>query len=101
MAREGWRVFLAGLATAALAAGLVLGAQAQEAKEDTKEGAKAPAKKKQDPVEAQRAIEAATKLLKAGKADQAVQSLSATLGGGNLPPAVMAKALYVRGLAYR
>jgi cell division septation protein DedD len=30
-----------------------------------------------------------------------VQSLSATLAGGNLPPAVMARALYVRGLAYR
>jgi SPOR domain len=57
--------------------------------------------KKQDPVEAQGAIEAASKLLRAGKADQAAQSLSAALAGGNLPPAVMAKALYMRGLAYR
>jgi hypothetical protein len=57
--------------------------------------------KKQDPVEAQRAIEAAARLLKSGKAAQAVQSLSTTMAGGNLPPAILAKALYVRGLAYR
>lgn len=30
-----------------------------------------------------------------------MQALTATLEGGNLPPAVMAKAFYVRGLAYR
>ena len=64
--------------------------------------AKAPAKKKrQDPVEAQRAIEGASKLLQSGKAEQATQSLTATLAGGNLPPAIMAKALYMRGVAYR
>ena len=71
----------------------MLGAHAQTGKE--------PAKKKQDPVEAQRAIEAATKLLNAGKVDRAVQSLTDTLAGGNLPPAVMAKAFYVRGMGYR
>jgi cell division septation protein DedD len=66
------------------------------------EAEKAPAKKKrQDPAEAQRAIDAAVKLLEAGKAEPAAQSLSTVLGGGNLPPAIMAKALLYRGIAYR
>lgn len=70
--------------------------------EEKAEQAKAPGKKKrQDPAEAQRAIEAASKLLQASKADQAAQSLTATLAGGNLPPAIMARALYMRGMAYR
>ena len=62
----------------------------------------APAKKKrQDPAEAQRAIEAASKLIETGKAESAIQSLSAVLAAGNLPPAIMAKALFYRGVAYR
>ena len=97
MARKGWRVVLAALAAATLGTACVPSAHAQS----SKEAAKAPAKKKQDPVEAQRGIEAAAKLLQSGKVDQAVQSLTATLSGGNLPPAVMAKALYVRGMGYR
>ena len=62
---------------------------------------RSPQKKRQDPVEAQRAIEAALKLLEAGKSDQAAQALTTVLGGGNLPPAIMAKALLYRGIAYR
>lgn len=58
-------------------------------------------KKKQDPAEAQRAIEAASKLLQGGKSEQAAQSLTLTLAAGNLPPATMARALYLRGMAYR
>ncbi len=58
-------------------------------------------KKRQDPVEAQRAIEAALKLLEVGKPDQATQALTTVLNGGNLPPAIMAKALLYRGIAYR
>jgi cell division septation protein DedD len=58
-------------------------------------------KKKQDASEAQRAVEAALKLLEAGKAEAAVEQLTATLGAGSLPPAIMAKALYYRGMAYR
>ena len=46
-------------------------------------------------------IEGALKLLENGKADQAVQSLTTTISGGNLPPAIMAKALLYRGMAYR
>jgi hypothetical protein len=58
-------------------------------------------KKRQDPAEAQRAIETANKLIQTGKAEQATQTLTATLAGGNLPPAIMAKALYLRGIGYR
>lgn len=95
MARYSRSVVPAALCAAALSAICLVGAHAQSDKEP------AAKVKKQDPVEAQRAIEAAGKLLKSGKVEQAVQSLSATLAGGNLPPAVMARALYVRGVAYR
>ncbi len=104
MAR-GWpRLVLAAIAAAALATVWAASAelQAQGQAQDQEAPAKAPAKKKkQDPVEAQRAIDAALKQLEAGKADQAVSALSATLAGGNLPPAIMAKALMYRGIAYR
>jgi len=63
--------------------------------------AQAAAKKKHDPAEAQRAVDNAAKLIDAGKTEQAVQALSATLAGGNLPPAIMARALLLRGIAYR
>lgn len=95
MARDGWRIALAAVAAGMVGAACMAGANAQAAKEP------AAKVKKQDPAEAQRAIEAATKLLSAGRADQAVQALSATLAGGNLPPAVLAKAFYLRGMAYR
>jgi sporulation related protein len=78
-------------------------AKAPEAEEAADgEAAKTPAKKKrQDPAEAQRAIEAALKSIEAGKAEAATQALSAVIAGGNLPPAMMAKALFYRGVAYR
>jgi cell division septation protein DedD len=60
-----------------------------------------PKKAKQDPVQAQKSIASAAKLLEAGKAAEAAQSLTAVLSGGNLPPAIMAKALLYRGIAYR
>ena len=102
MARYWRSVVPAALCAAALSAVCLVGAHAQSDDEPAANEKEPAAKvKKQDPVEAQRAIEAAGKLLKSGKIEQAVQSLSATLTGGNLPPAVLAKALYVRGLAYR
>ncbi len=122
MARDWRKVALAVWAAATLASVCVLAspveAQQQTAKaakapakssapqakkdDDEEEQAKAPAKKKrQDPVEAQRAIDAADKLLQGGKAEQAAQALTGTLAGGNLPPAIMARALYIRGTAYR
>jgi SPOR domain len=61
----------------------------------------AAASVKRDPAAAQATIEAAGKLLEAGKTDQAVSSLSGAIAGGNLPPAVMARALYLRGAAHR
>jgi hypothetical protein len=123
MARH-WRTLaLATLAAAAVGLACVVSVRAQEpaksaakkakAKAKAPEGEEAadgeeaaaktaPAKKKrQDPAEAQRAIDAALKLLEAGKAEPAAQALSAVLTGGNLPPAIMAKALFYRGVAYR
>ena len=61
----------------------------------------AAAKQKHDPAEAQRAVANAGKLLEAGKHEQAIATLSATLAGGNLAPATMAKAMLYRGIAYR
>jgi hypothetical protein len=61
--------------------------------------ARAAAKK--DPAVAEREIEAGIASLQAGKASVAVQQLTATLTGGGLPSAQMAKALYHRGVAYR
>jgi cell division septation protein DedD len=104
MARDWRRAVLAALAAAMLAGACALGAFAQSkdergAKADKK--AETKARKKQDPAEAQRIIETALKQLQAGKVEQAVQAVSATVAGGNLPPAILAKALYVRGVAYR
>jgi SPOR domain len=78
----------------------------EEAEAPEEEGEEAPAKKpakkaKQDPAQAQKTIDQAAKLLEAGKASEAAQSLTAVLSGGNLPPAIMARALLYRGIAYR
>jgi hypothetical protein len=116
MAREWRRAVFAALAAAMLGGVCVLGARfvapayaANEEADGEKEQDQSPAadgqpkggKKRQDPAEAQRAVEAALKQVQAGRADQAVQAMTATLSAGNLPPALMAKALYVRGLGYR
>jgi cell division septation protein DedD len=112
MARDWRRAVFAVVAAAMLSGACALGPHALAAadeepeEEQTKDAApdaapKASAKKKQDPADAQRAIEAALKQLQAGRTEQAVQAVSATLAGGNLPPAILAKALYVRGMAYR
>src|SRR4029078_10975929 len=126
MTRDWRKVALAVLAAVALAAVCAIGSRVEaqqkakaakapakaappEAKkDDAEDGEEEPAKtpvaakkKKQDPVEAQRAVDAAAKLLQSGKTEQAAQALTATLAGGNLPPAIMARALYMRGVAYR
>jgi hypothetical protein len=105
MARDWRRAMLAAFAAAMLGCACALGAFAQQAEEEPQEDEKAApdakAKKKQDPAEAQRTIDAALQQLQAGKAAQALNAVSATVAGGNLPPAIMAKALYVRGMAYR
>jgi cell division septation protein DedD len=93
------------LSTGVLAAGKAAddkGAAAEQAEAaPSPPGAPTPSKKKHDPAEAQRTVDNAAKLLEAGKTEQAVQVLSAALAGGNLPPAIMAKALLYRGIAYR
>src|SRR4029079_1419513 len=112
------RLALAELAAAGVAFACVTGVEAQApakaaakkppAKEEDAEhpeggedAAKKPKKKRQDPVEAQRAIDEAHRLLESVKPDHAAQPLTTVLGGGNLPPAIMAKALLYRGIAYR
>jgi hypothetical protein len=78
---------------------------AKQAEPEKEQGEDAPAAKpkktKQDPAQAQKTIESAVKLLEAGKASEAAQALTTVLSGGNLPPAIMAKALLYRGIAYR
>lgn len=103
MARDWRRAVLAACAAMVLAGVCAPGAYAQAADNEdaSAQGSNSSAKKKQDPADAQRTIEAAVKQLHAGRAEQAVQALSATLAGGNLPPAIMARALYVRGMAHR
>ncbi len=65
------------------------------------EAQQATVAKKRDPAEAQRTLDSGIKLLQAGKAEQAIQTFSSAIAGGGLPPALMARALYQRGLAYR
>jgi len=81
--------------------GAAKAAAPQPAAEGEEAGKSAGKRKKQDPAEAQRTIDTAAKLLEAGKADAAAQALTGVVTGGNLPPAIMAKALYYRGIAYR
>ena len=59
------------------------------------------ASKKADPAAAQSTIDAAAKQLEAGKPDSAVAALTSVISAGNLPPVLMARALYLRGAAYR
>jgi hypothetical protein len=70
-------------------------------KPKTKPAAEEAKAAKKDPAVAQQQIDAGVAALQAGKADQAVQQLTAALSGGSLPPALMARAQYQRGLAYR
>jgi cell division septation protein DedD len=113
MARAWRRTLLAAVATALLGSAYALGTlawaadeqaeeePAHEASEGQPDQASKGGKKRQDPAEAQRAIEAALKQVQAGRPEQALPGLTATLSGGNLPPAIMAKAFYVRGMAFR
>lgn len=106
LARDWRRAILTALTGAMLACSCPIGSHAQsggepDAEESKGHRSKASARKRQDPIEAQRSVESALEQLQAGRAERAIQALSATLAGGNLPPAIMAKALLVRGMAYR
>jgi len=74
-------------------------APAKDADGEAEGGAAKP--KRQDPIEAERTIAAASQQLEAGKSAEAAQALTRVLNGGGLPPAMMAKALLYRGIAYR
>ena len=96
-----------GLAAALLGAALGQGtASAQETpaasapQAKAKRTANAPVAAK-PPETVQAAIEAAGQLLDAGKSDQAVERLTAAIASSNLPTPLMARALYLRGKAYR
>jgi SPOR domain len=103
---RGWRrLVVAAVVAPTLAFACAAGSDAEAASKAQERALAARNKsnksKKQDPVEAQHTIDAAFKQLGAGKADQAVVALSTVIARGNLPPALMAKALLYRGIAYR
>jgi hypothetical protein len=69
--------------------------------EQAEDGQAVTEPKKKDPAEALRSVDTGIKLLQSGKAEQAIQTFSAAIAAGNLPPPQMARALYHRGVAYR
>src|SRR5688572_1712737 len=107
MARAWRRSILAAVAAAILGGACALSMQARAAQDEPEEeppqAGEQPksGKKRQDPAEAQRAIDSAIKQVQAGRPELALQSMTATLAGGNLPPAILARAFYVRGMAFR
>lgn len=56
---------------------------------------------KKDPNVALKALEAGSKAYSSGKLEPAIQSLTAALANGGLPPPKMAQAYYYRGLSYK
>ena len=56
---------------------------------------------KKDPNVALKALDAGGKAYSAGKLEPAIQSLTAALSNGGLPPQKMAQAYYYRGMAYK
>lgn len=85
-------VACAALMTCSPLASTYVAAQTAKAKSQ-----KAPA----DAAAAQSANEQAEKLLQAGNAQGAANVLSSAISAGSLPPQVMARALYLRGVANR
>ena len=99
-----WRkLALAAAAAIALAASSAPQGAAQAPAKDADGEAEGGTAKptRQDPIEAERTIAAAAQQLEAGKSAEAAQALTRVLSGGGLPPAMMAKALFYRGVAYR
>lgn len=99
------------ITTAALITGLgglcVGMATAQQAepppkpKPAAKSATKVAAAPKRDAATTTGDVDAAQKLLAAGNVDPAVTMLTTLISGGNLPASTMARALYLRGTAYR
>jgi hypothetical protein len=99
---------LAWVALLAAAGACTAGARAQEKPKaaPTQAAAKGEAnrsgpEKTPDPAVAERSYSAGAKAFEAGRYAEAIQSLSQALAGGGLPSQQMAKALLLRGIAYR
>jgi tetratricopeptide (TPR) repeat protein len=91
----GWRLGAAALAL------LLAGLPGTDAFAQSKKSAKAAEEAQPNQAAAQRAYAAGTKSFEAGDMAAAEQQLSVALAGGGLPNAQMARALYLRGAAYR
>jgi cell division septation protein DedD len=63
--------------------------------------AQAKERKARPPADAQKTLDAAAKSLEAGKAEQAVQQINALLAGPKLDVRFMARAMVIRGSAWR
>ncbi len=77
-------------------------ATAKKAKKPEAEGGDAAtATAKTDPAEVQKTLDAGIKQMQAGKLDPAIAAFSGVVSRGKVPPNLMSRALYNRGLAYR
>lgn len=96
--RPGYRKLTIWLTAAALAVPATV-AEAQTVKKP------APAEQadaaKKDPNASLKALDVGTKAYSSGKFEPAVESLTAALANGGLPPPKMAQAYYYRGMAYK
>ena len=63
--------------------------------------AAAKARKARDPADASRTLDVAAKSLDAGKAEQAIQQINSLLSGPKLDVRIMARAMVLRGAAWR
>ncbi len=108
MASAWLRLALLALPLAALPMGNRVHAQAAAAAaaaeaEDDEQGPQAAtvSAKTPKPADAQKALDAATKSLEAGKAEQAIQQINTLLAGPKLDVRTMARAMVIRGSAWR
>ena len=76
-------------------------ADAEQTADGEEAAAKKPAKKKQDPGRGAARHRSGPEAARGRQVGSAAQALTTVLSGGNLPPAIMAKALLYRGIAYR
>ena len=111
MASAWLRLALLALPLAALPMGSRVHAQAAAAAtaaepEDDEQGPQAATvsaktRKPRDPADAQKTLDAAAKSLEAGKAKQAIQQINVLLSGPKLDVRIMARAMVIRGSAWR
>jgi hypothetical protein len=86
----------------AQAAATVTAAEPDEAEQEPQpEAAAAKTRKPRAPADAGKTLDAAAKSLEAGKAEQAIQQINALLAGPKLDVRMMARAMVIRGSAWR